>query len=712
MFSVIISEKGGAERREAFDRTEINVGRVQGNDLMLPKGNVSKRHARLLFRDGRFIVTDLKSTNGTYVNGRKIVQATIVREGDKIYIGDFILRIETGAAVQSSGASAVVDAQLEVPSEPTSGETSAPLRLVAVAPPRPASAEDPVGFPLRDGGEAASFVVPAPPRIPIVPPRADPRPVPAPGPPSSPADRRPPLPTSPEGRPSVPILSVTAKSAGIGGSLPPVVPMPPGRTLPAGTGSVPMPTMASVGSSSSLAPSSATLAPPTPPVATPTAMPPRKAAVAEPTQRTREPALAAAHRAALATLVQYVGDEFDVAALETGEPVDEATSQRVARVVGERLAAMRVAGEVPADVDGEALAVEAARELCDLGPLGPLLADEDVSEVQVIRHDFVVAMRARRHVVGEVAFTSEAALVRALRRLCWSAGAPLGQAERYVERRMRDGGRLFAVMPAAPDQGHALVLRKPQRADLTLEDLVRSGTISRGMAGLLAQCVIARANILVTGSVGAGTTSLLGALAGAGGTDDRVLVLQEADEIIFSQPHTVSLLLGGVPVEDALAVRAATRLHPDRLVIGAFAGHVAAEVVDAIGDGVDGVLAAARSPNLRQAVARLPADLAATRPGVTPEVAREWLASAFDLAIEIARLRDGRHRVLRIAELAVEGNAIALRDVFTFAVERTAAGGALEGTFQPTGHVPRVVEDLAARGVAVDSAVFKRHVLR
>ena len=94
MFSVIISEKGGAERRETFERTEINVGRVQGNELMLPKGNVSKRHARLLFRDGRFIVTDLKSTNGTYVNGRKIAQATIVREGDKIYIGDFVLRIE------------------------------------------------------------------------------------------------------------------------------------------------------------------------------------------------------------------------------------------------------------------------------------------------------------------------------------------------------------------------------------------------------------------------------------------------------------------------------------------------------------------------------------------------------------------------------------------------------------------------------------------
>src|SRR5271166_4486958 len=98
MFTIIISEKGGAERRETFDKNEINVGRVQGNDLMLPKGNVSKHHARLLYRDGRFIVTDLKSTNGTYVNGRKIAQATIVREGDKIYIGDFVIRVETGSA--------------------------------------------------------------------------------------------------------------------------------------------------------------------------------------------------------------------------------------------------------------------------------------------------------------------------------------------------------------------------------------------------------------------------------------------------------------------------------------------------------------------------------------------------------------------------------------------------------------------------------------
>src|SRR5882757_4134056 len=128
MFTIVISEKGGAERRETFDKNEINVGRVQGNDLMLPKGNVSKHHARLLYRDGRFIVTDLKSTNGTYVNGRKIAQATIVREGDKIYIGDFVLRLETNGVLPAP------------PLEPTTGSEEESIRTLArdnAPPPRP-----------------------------------------------------------------------------------------------------------------------------------------------------------------------------------------------------------------------------------------------------------------------------------------------------------------------------------------------------------------------------------------------------------------------------------------------------------------------------------------------------------------------------------------------------------------------------------------------
>src|SRR5664280_2242437 len=113
-FTIVVSEKGGAERREPFDVAELSVGRVQGNDLLLPKGNVSKQHAKLFFRDGRYIVTDLNSTNGTYVNRRRIQQATVITEGDRIYIGDFVLRIEAkedAASLGRTGEQAAVVAE-------------------------------------------------------------------------------------------------------------------------------------------------------------------------------------------------------------------------------------------------------------------------------------------------------------------------------------------------------------------------------------------------------------------------------------------------------------------------------------------------------------------------------------------------------------------------------------------------------------------------
>src|SRR3989442_5096245 len=94
MFTIIIQEKGGEQRRMVVNKPEVTIGRVQGNDIVLPKGNVSKRHARIVLKDGKFIIVDLKSTNGTYVNGRKITSPLVVKGSDKIYIGDFILSIE------------------------------------------------------------------------------------------------------------------------------------------------------------------------------------------------------------------------------------------------------------------------------------------------------------------------------------------------------------------------------------------------------------------------------------------------------------------------------------------------------------------------------------------------------------------------------------------------------------------------------------------
>src|SRR5512143_1831155 len=109
MFAIVVNEKGGEQKRLEFDKPEVTIGRVQGNDIILPKGNVSKRHSRIVLKDGKFIIVDLKSTNGTYVNGRKITSPLVIKSSDKIYIGDFILNVEDAAGAP---------AQMQTPAPP------------------------------------------------------------------------------------------------------------------------------------------------------------------------------------------------------------------------------------------------------------------------------------------------------------------------------------------------------------------------------------------------------------------------------------------------------------------------------------------------------------------------------------------------------------------------------------------------------------------
>src|SRR5687767_15050204 len=102
MFSIIINEKGGQPRVMEFDKGEVTIGRVAGNDIVLPKGNISKRHSRIVQKDGKFIIVDLKSTNGTYVNGKKITAPQVIKDTDKVYIGDYTLQLTNGGGAASA----------------------------------------------------------------------------------------------------------------------------------------------------------------------------------------------------------------------------------------------------------------------------------------------------------------------------------------------------------------------------------------------------------------------------------------------------------------------------------------------------------------------------------------------------------------------------------------------------------------------------------
>jgi len=98
MFLITLAEKGGESQQLSFDKNEVTIGRLAGNDIVLGKGNVSKYHSRIVFKDGKFIIVDMKSTNGTFVNGKKIAAPQVLRPTDKVYVGDYVINVEAGAA--------------------------------------------------------------------------------------------------------------------------------------------------------------------------------------------------------------------------------------------------------------------------------------------------------------------------------------------------------------------------------------------------------------------------------------------------------------------------------------------------------------------------------------------------------------------------------------------------------------------------------------
>jgi pilus assembly protein CpaF len=320
----------------------------------------------------------------------------------------------------------------------------------------------------------------------------------------------------------------------------------------------------------------------------------------------------------------------------------------------------------------------------------------------------VHAVRSGRKINVEPPFSSEASLRRALGRLAARSGVPRAAHEAVVTRKLEGGLSLHAITGARAPGGTLLYLERSQRVDSSLDDLVRSGAVSRAMATFFRQCAAARANVLVVGAREARPTAVAAAIVAAS-KEGHVVALNAGDVIVSSAVSVTHLDAGGAPADTAAMVELVGRLPEARLVVDPFGGAVGALVMDAVATGANGLVAVGSAATLRRGVSRLPADLAAARPGLSVDVAREWVAGTFDLFVEVAQLRDGRRRVVRVAEAAgVLDGEIALRDVFTFVAERTATGGSVEGTFQPTGHTPRIVGDMALRGIHVDSGVFSR----
>lgn len=737
MFAVIISEKGGAERRETFDKPELKVGRVQGNDLVLPKGNVSKHHAKLLFKDGRFIVSDLNSTNGTYVNGRKIAQATIVREGDKVYVGDFVIRLELQQqSVPNLAAPPEPGAEQEVPTmarenplrsmPPIVGPGAAgPVvqRPSAPAPAaRPMEAPPPAGLPRPDArpqmgtalGIGAAPPIQSGPQAGLGPaPLSDyggaspspwdrvsePPPGPGPSEPPPPVAQpqfQQPAQPPPAQLPPLPGPSAPGPKQRVGGPRPGTIPLDSRRPSAAPPPVAQNPQVASV-------PPGPTPAPmpvhsPAPPEAGPSPVGPsliQKGPAPLPVETRENSAQLAGRTLALLSLMKRVSSAIDLGALPLSP--DAGTITQLERVVRDQAAQLRAAGAVLEGIDLELVTADALAELTGLGPLAALLEDDIVTEIQALRPDQILVRRGDRVEQAEIGFTGELAQRRIIARLLAQAGTSLPESG-VAECRLARGAYLVALLPPASRPG-AFLIRKRRHIESTLEDMLRASSLSKPMAAFLDACTTGRTNLLIAASTGALGDQLIAALASLVGSGERVVVVQNADAIHPAQAHVVSVSAS------AEAIRGACLMGADRLLMSSTASNVAGLSFEAIAGGVHGVVVVVVANSLKQAFARLSSQITLGRPGVSAEAARECIGESFDIAVEVGSV-GGRLRVSRIAEMAgSDAKGIVSRDIFSVFGGGPEGG---EGSFAATGVVPRVLSELQARGVRVDASIFKK----
>ena len=294
-------------------------------------------------------------------------------------------------------------------------------------------------------------------------------------------------------------------------------------------------------------------------------------------------------------------------------------------------------------------------EIVGAGPLQPLLADPRVTDVLVNGPGEVWVDRGEGLERTTVRFADDAAVRRLAQRLAAPTGRRLDDAQPWVDARLADGVRLHAVLPPVASGGTCLSLRVPRRSVFTLDALVDARTVPPDGARLLHDVVAARAAFLVSGGTGTGKTTLLSALLSLADHGDRLLLVEDAAELVPAHPHVVRLEARPPNLEGAGAVtlrdlvRPALRMRPDRVVVGEVRGAEVVDLLAALNTGHEGGCGTVHANSAADVPARLEA-LAAVA-GLGRDALPSQLASGLRVAVHLVRARGGGSR--RLAQVCL-----------------------------------------------------------
>ena len=339
-----------------------------------------------------------------------------------------------------------------------------------------------------------------------------------------------------------------------------------------------------------------------------------------------------------------------------------------------------------------------------LGPLAQLLANPQVTEIMVMGAHDIYAEVGGRIILTPLSFENDEELMGAIRYIVESAGRRIDADNPICDARLADGSRVHVAIPPIAVDGPLVNIRRFVRGPLDMGDLVRLGSCSESAFGFLKACVMARANIVVSGGTGSGKTTLLNVLSGYIPAEERIVTIEDAAELQLRQRHVARLEarpagLDGKEITIRDLVISSLRMRPDRLIVGEVRGPEALDMLQAMNTGHDGSLTTLHANKPRDALSRIETLVMMAGYDLPLRAIRAQITSAINVVVHLERLRDGTRKVVQISEVSgMEEDVITMQDVFKFIRSGVDGQGRVIGRFAPTGIRPRILERLDELG--------------
>jgi pilus assembly protein CpaF len=353
-----------------------------------------------------------------------------------------------------------------------------------------------------------------------------------------------------------------------------------------------------------------------------------------------------------------------------------------------------------------------AAEILGLGPLQPLLEDDTITEVMVNgAKNIYIERKGKLHRVP-VTFENNEHVLRIIDRIVAPLGRRIDESSPYVDARLQDGSRVNAVIPPISLVGPVLTIRKFSKNPITVEQLVQFGSISMEALQFLKACVEARLNIIISGGTGSGKTTLLNVMSGFIPDDERIITIENAAELQLRQEHVVTLESrppniegrGEITIRDL--VINSLRMRPERIIVGECRGGETLDMLQAMNTGHDGSMTTAHANSPRDALSRVETMCLMAGMDLPIRAIREQVASAIQVIVQQARMRDGTRKVITVAEVSgMEGDVITMTDIFSFEQTGVEAGKVI-GLLRPTGLRPKFMDQIEAAGINLPPSIF------